>query len=199
MKVNFLAEMRGNFHFIKKEKAGKFSPTFFQKVAQSRARSPCRTPQSAELPLALQTDCVPQAVWKERKPPLTGGFRSFTPARPDRARVRLLTNLFSKKRYVKVNKKQINSYVRTCKAGCGGEAPARKNVVILRRRPHDRVFAFGKWAAKESRAAPIYKRGAVPVRRSLMCINVKLKSNVVVRTFERQNNTKSLCNFDTTQ
>ncbi len=34
-----------------------------------------------------------------------------------------------------MHKKQINSYVRTCKAGCRGEAPARKNVVILRRRP----------------------------------------------------------------
>jgi len=48
---------------------------------------------------------------------------------------RLLTNPYSKKRYVKVHKKQSNSCVRTCKAGCRGEAPARKNVVILRRRP----------------------------------------------------------------
>ena len=78
------------------------------------------------------------------------------------------------------------------KRGCRGEAPARKNDVILRRvrRP---------LGAEGSRAAPIYKRGAVPVRSGLMCIIVKLKSNVVVRTFEKQNNTKSLCNFDTTQ
>ena len=40
-----------------------------------------------------------------------------------------------KKRYDKVHKKQPNSCVRTCLAECRGEAPARKNVVILRRRP----------------------------------------------------------------
>ena len=78
------------------------------------------------------------------------------------------------------------------KTGCRGEAPARKNVVILRcaRRP---------LGTEGSRAAPIYKRGAVPVRSGLMCIIVKLKSKVVVLTFERPNNTKSLCNFDTSQ
>ena len=75
--------------------------------------------------------------------------------------------------------------------GAGGK-PLQKNGVILRRvrRP---------LGAEGSRAAPIYKGGAVPVRSGLMCIIVKLKSNVVVRTFKRQNNTKSLCNFDTTQ
>jgi len=80
---------------------------------------------------------------------------------------RLLTNLYSKKLYVKVHKKQSNSCVRTCKAECRGEAPARKNIVILRsaRRP---------LGDEGSRAAPIYKRGAVPVRRDLLCIIVKL-------------------------
>ena len=78
------------------------------------------------------------------------------------------------------------------KRGAGAKPLQEKNIVILRRvrRP---------LGAEGSRAAPIYKRGAVPVRRGLMCIIVKLKSNVVVRTFERQNKTKSLCNFDTTQ
>ena len=76
--------------------------------------------------------------------------------------------------------------------GCRGKAPARKNDVILRR---DR----SPLGAEESRAAPIYKRGAVPVRSGLMCIIVKLKSNVVVSTFKRQNKIKSLCNFETTQ
>ncbi len=62
--------------------------------------------------------------------------------------------------------------------GCRGEAPARKNVVILRsaRRPR---------GDEGSRAALIYKGGAVPVWRGLMCIIVKLKLKVVVRTFER--------------
>ena len=69
----------------------------------------------------------------------------------------------------------------------------------LQKQCHPEAAPAGRHAAEGSRAAPIYKGGAVPVRRSLMCINVKLKSNVVVRTFERQNNTKSLCNFDTTQ
>ena len=85
-----------------------------------------------------------------------------------------------------MHKKQSNSCVRTCKAGCRGEAPARKNIVILRRvrRP---------LGAEGSRAAPIYKRGAVPVRSGLMCIIVKLKSNVVVCTYKSQNNVKSHC------
>ena len=80
---------------------------------------------------------------------------------------RLLTNPYSKKRYVKVHKKQTNSCVRTCKVGCRGEAPARKSIVILRRvrRP---------LGAEGSRAAPIYKGGAVPVRSGLMCIIVQL-------------------------
>ena len=71
-------------------------------------------------------------------------------------------------------------------AGCRGEAPARKNIVILRRvrRP---------LGAEGSRAAPIYKGGAVPVRSGLMCIIVKLKSNVVVCTYKSQNNIKSHC------
>ena len=44
--------------------------------------------------------------------------------------------------------------------GCRGEAPARKNDVILRsaRRP---------LGDEGSRGAPIYKRAAVPVRRGL--------------------------------
>ena len=74
-----------------------------------------------------------------------------------------------------------------------GRSPCKK------KRCHSEAASADRHAAEESRAAPIYKRGAVPVQRSLMCINVKLKSNVVVRTFKRQNNTKSLCNFDTTQ
>ena len=74
-----------------------------------------------------------------------------------------------------------------------GRSPCKK------KRCHSEAATAVRLAAEESRAAPIYKRGAVPVRRGLMCIIVKLKSNVVVRTFERQNKTKSLCNFDTTQ
>ena len=70
---------------------------------------------------------------------------------------------------------------------------------LQERRCHPEGASADDSAPEGSRAAPIYKRGAVPVRSGLMCIIVKLKSNVVVRTFERQNNTKSLCNFDTTQ
>ena len=52
-----------------------------------------------------------------------------------------------------------------------GRSPCKKDDVILRRvrRP---------LGAEESRAAPIYKRGAVPVRGSLLCVTVKLKSNI---------------------
>ncbi len=51
--------------------------------------------------------------------------------------------------------------------GMGAAAPIKRNDVILRRvrRP---------LGAEESRAAHINKRGAVPVRRGLMCIIVKL-------------------------
>ena len=99
---------------------------------------------------------------------------------------RLLTNSYSKKTICQSAQKQSNSCVCTCLAGCRGEAPARKNVVILRsaRRP---------LGDEGSRAAPIYKRGAVPVRSGLMCIIVKLKSNVVVCTYKSQNNVKSHC------
>jgi len=57
---------------------------------------------------------------------------------------------------------------------------------LQERRCHPEGASADDFAPEGSRAAPIYKRGAVPVRRRLMCINVKLKSNVVVRTFERQ-------------
>ena len=51
--------------------------------------------------------------------------------------------------------------------GVQGQSPCKYNDVILRRvrRP---------LGAEGSRAAPIYKGGAVPVRRNLMCIIVKL-------------------------
>ena len=70
---------------------------------------------------------------------------------------------------------------------------------LQERRCHPEGALASRLAPEGSRAAPIYKRGAVPVRSCLMCIIVKLKSNVVVRTYKKQNNTKSLCNFDTTQ
>ena len=47
------------------------------------------------------------------------------------------------------------------KRGAGAAAPARKDDVILRVCPQ-------AYTPEGSRAAPIYKRGAVPVRRSLM-------------------------------
>ncbi len=64
------------------------------------------------------------------------------------------------------------------KRGAGAKPLQEKNDVILRsaRRPR---------GDEGSRAAPIYKGGAVSVRSGLMCIIVKLKSKVVVRTFER--------------
>ena len=100
VKVNFLA-LLGNFRFLLKR--SKVFVHLFQKVARSRARSPCRPPQRAKLPLALQTDCAPQAYLplakaesvsaaKHRrfprkndrsaegvKTPLRGSFYSFTP------------------------------------------------------------------------------------------------------------------------
>ena len=106
--------------------------------------------------------------------------------------IRLLTNPYSKKRYIKVHKK-VKQLCLHLPNGVQGRSPCKK------KRCHSEAASADRHAAEESRAAPIYKRGAVPVRSGLMCIIVKLKSNVVVRTFKRQNNTKSLCNFDTTQ
>ena len=88
-------------------------------------------------------------------------------------------------------KKQKTMFVLT-KRGAGAKP-------LQKKRCHSEGTSADDFVPEESRAAPIYKRGAVPVRSGLMCIIVKLKSNIVVRTFERQNNTKSLCNFDCTQ
>ena len=90
-----------------------------------------------------------------------------------------------------MNKKQKAMFAHI--NGVQGRSPCKK------KRCHPEGASADRLAPEGSRAAPIYKRGAVPVRSGLMCIIVKLKSNIVVRTFERQNNTKSLCNFDTTQ
>ena len=47
------------------------------------------------------------------------------------------------------------------KQGAGAAAPAKKDDVILR-------SACRQFSDEGSRAAPIYKRGAVPVRRNLL-------------------------------
>ncbi|MBR4033997.1 MAG: hypothetical protein IKJ04_04250 [Clostridia bacterium] len=52
------------FSILLKDNSGKVLVKLFQKLV-GQGQSPCRTPQSAEFSLALQTDCVPQAVWKE--------------------------------------------------------------------------------------------------------------------------------------
>ena len=72
-------------------------------------------------------------------------------------------------------------------SGVQGRSPCKK------KRCHSEAATAVRHAAEESRAAPIYKRGAVPVRSGLMCIIVKLKSNVVVCTYKSQNNVKSHC------
>ena len=48
---------------------------------------------------------------------------------------------------------------------------------LQERRCHSEAAARRQFSAEESRAAPIYKRGAEPVQKSLMYINVKLKPN----------------------
>ena len=45
---------------------------------------------------------------------------------------------------------------------------------LQERRCHPEAAARRQFSAEGSRAAPIYKRGAVPVRSGLMCIIVKL-------------------------
>ncbi len=57
----------------------------------------------------------------------------------------------------------IQSIVCAREKGVQGRSPCRKNDVILRR-------ARKPLGAEESRAAPIYKGGAEPVRRYLMSI-----------------------------
>ena len=74
---------------------------------------------------------------------------------------RLLTNLYMEKQYVKLHNNGQATVFAISNRGAGGEAPCKKNVVILRsarRPPRD----------EGSRAAPIYKRGAVPEQRSLI-------------------------------
>ena len=55
------------------------------------------------------------------------------------------------------------------KAGVQGAKPPAKE-----RRCHPEGASADDFAPEGSRAAPIYKGGAVPVRRNLMCIIVKL-------------------------
>jgi len=75
--------------------------------------------------------------------------------------LRLLTNQYSKKRYVKVHKKD-NYLCSHLLGGVQGRSPCKK------KRCHSEAASADRLAAEGSRAAPIYKRGAVPARSVLM-------------------------------
>ena len=68
---------------------------------------------------------------------------------------RLLTNLFMEKQYVKLHNNGQATVFAISNRGAGGEAPCKKNDVILRACPQ-------AYTPEGSRDAPIYKRVAVP-------------------------------------